>query len=130
MSGSSLVPLYYLSGIGVAVGGGVAGVRSYLGRQREKWVQEGAKEADLAKVLEANSRVGAGNTEAIDRMSVELRRVGEDLRAFTSEASRRLDAVDRRFDTADQRTQAIEDALWGQRGRLPDRGIPGQPDHM
>jgi hypothetical protein len=126
MSGSSLVPLYYLSGIGVAVGGGVAGVRSYLGRQREKWLQEGAKEADLAKVLEANSKVGASNTEAIDRMSTEMRRLGEDLRAFTAEAQRRFDAGDRRFSDFDKRTQAIEDALWAGRGRLPDRGERGQ----
>jgi hypothetical protein len=108
----------------------VAGVRSYLGRQREKWLQEGAKEADLTKVLEANSQVGKNNTAAIEKMSDELRRFGENLRASTAETQRRLDSVDRRFEAADQRSQAIEDALWGQRGRLPDRGIPGQPDHM
>jgi hypothetical protein len=107
----------------------VAGVRSYLGRQREKWIAEGAKEADLAKVLEANSRVGASNTAAIERMSEEMRHLGEDLRAFTTEAQRRFDAADRRFEAADRRFQAIEDAMWAGRGRLPDRGIPGQPDH-
>lgn len=128
MSGSSLVPLYYLSGIGVAVGGGVAGVRSYLGRQREKWLQEGAKEADLTKVLEANSKVGASNTAAIDRMSDELRRFGESLKESTAETQRRLDAVDRRFEVTEQRAQAIEDSIWGQRGSLPDRGVRGQPN--
>jgi hypothetical protein len=108
----------------------VAGVRSYLGRQREKWLHEGAKEADLAKAMENNSKVGTSNTEAIDRMSVELRRFGENLRASTEETQRRLDAVDRRFDTSDQRAQAVEDAIWGQRGSLPDRGIPGKPDRQ
>lgn len=113
MSESELVPLYYLSGIALAVGGGVAGVRSYLGRQREKWLGEGKKEADLAKVMTTNSQVGADNTRAIQGMSSQMRELGDNLREFTAESQRRFDAADRRF-------QGIEDQLRG--GRGPARG--------
>jgi hypothetical protein len=128
MSGSELVPLYYLSGIALAVGGGVAGVRSYLGRQREKWLDEGKKEADLSKVLEDNSRVGTENTAAINNMLVEMRRVGTDLRDFTAESRRRFEDMDSRLDASGKRFQMIEDSIWGGRGTQPDRGLPGRPD--
>lgn len=122
MAGSDLVPLYYLASIGVAVGGGVAGVRSYLGRQREKWLDEGKKEASLAKELEQNSLGMKQNTEAIEGLSNEMRRVATDLREFTQESRRRFDSGDRRF-------QLIEDSIWGGRGNLPDRGVAGKPNH-
>jgi hypothetical protein len=118
---ADLVPLYYLCGIGASVGGGVIGVRSYMARQRERWLDEGKKEANLADQLEQNSRGQQANTEAINGLRQELHTVNSTLLAFVEESRRR-------FENGDMRFSRIERDLWGGRGSSPDRDAPGERD--
>lgn len=73
MAASDLVPLYYISGIGVALGAGVEGIRRWMRVQREKWVREGAEEASLTKTLEDNTRAASANTAAISSLAEQMR---------------------------------------------------------
>jgi hypothetical protein len=110
MPGSSadLEPVYYLVAIAGSVGGGVVAARSYFGRQREKWLKEGAKEANLSEKLETNTQAANNNTKAITELS-------GDLQGFIAETRRALDAGSRRFDR-------IENSLWPRSGvaRMPE----------
>jgi hypothetical protein len=72
-SPSDLVPLYYISGIGLAVGAAIEGLRRWARGQRERWVREGAEEANLTKTLEDNTKAAAANTAAIGQLVEQMR---------------------------------------------------------
>lgn len=73
MAGSDLVPLYYISGIGLAVGAAIEGIRRWARGQRERWVREGQQEAQLAQTLEDNTKAATDNTAAIGRLVEQMR---------------------------------------------------------
>ena len=86
MAGSDLVPLYYISGIGLAVGTAVEFARRWARSQRERWVREGQQEAELAQTLSDNTKASTDNTAAIGSLVVQMR----EFSSFMQETRRTL----------------------------------------
>ena len=91
---ADLTPLYYLAGIAGTVGSGVMAARAYMGKQRDRWISEGSKQASLADKLDANTSAAAANTKAIEGLSREIRELAAETKTRISGHEGRLDRLE------------------------------------
>jgi hypothetical protein len=89
-----LTPLYYLTGIGSAIGGGLWAVRNYLNKQKKEWTAEGAKQANLSDKLDANTNAATRNTAAIESLTRELHDMALKTEERLNNHERRLDRIE------------------------------------
>lgn len=94
-----LVPLYYLVGILIPIIGGLWALRRYAEHQRQSSVEQGVKEAKLSDRLEANTNAADKNTASIEKL-------GEKFDSFAS-------AIDKRLTLTDYRVDRIEEKIRG-----------------
>lgn len=95
MAGADLTPIYYLAGIATTVGSGLVGARAYLGKQRDRWITEGTKQASLADRLDANTKAADANTAA-------LAGLGQQMQAFMTRTETTLNIHAGRLDRMEQ----------------------------
>lgn len=96
-AGGDLTPVYYIVSIGGVLVTGLWSMRKYISSQKEKWTKEGKSQADLTSAIDhlndsakANATATERNTRAIDKLS-------GDLRNFSDQTVRQLNAQDGRL---------------------------------
>jgi len=101
---ADLTPAYYVSGTLASIAVVLGGARSYYGRQRKRWTDEGARSQRNAEALEANTRAAGANTDAISRLTEKLDRFADETRQT--------------LHSHDSRIGRLEDMADNQLGRL------------
>jgi hypothetical protein len=95
---TDLVPLYYAIGILGLIVGGLFTLKRYAASQRQRDVQQGIREGQLADNL-------AANTKAADKNTASIEKLGEKFDTFAAAIDKRLTLVDYRVDKLEEKIQ-------------------------